>query len=261
MSNLLTPCLFVAHGSPMNAIQKNDYTLKLNEIGNSLKQKVKAIICFSAHWQTEGLFISGADKLKTIYDFSGFPDELYKINYTPSGDNDLTNKVKNVLENFQPRIDNQRGIDHGAWSVLTHLFPKADIPVVLVSQNLDFKLSQHYAIGETLKLLRNEGILFIASGNIVHSFFSYSEDVSAVSPDWAIDFDSKIKEALISKDHNSIIRYRRIYGKSAKLSVPTEEHFIPLLYILGLRNEQDHLTFFYEKFQNSGMSMRSFLFS
>ncbi len=261
MSNLITPCLFVAHGSPMNAIQQNDYTIKLNEIGNNLKEKTKAIICFSAHWQTEGLYISGAEQLKTIYDFSGFPQELYKINYSPKGDQELTVKVKNILENYQAQIDYQRGIDHGAWSILTHLFPKADIPVVLISQNLNFKLAEHYAIGEALKLLRNEGILFIASGNIVHSFFSYSEDIAAPSPDWALDFDSKMKEAIITKDHNSIIRYRRIYGKSAKLSVPTEEHFIPLLYILGLRNEFDNLNFFYEKFQNSGMSMRSFLLS
>nr|BFD32366.1 4,5-DOPA dioxygenase extradiol [Pigmentibacter ruber] len=259
MQNINTPCLFIAHGSPMNAIGKTDFSIKLNEIGNSLKNKINAIVCFSAHWRTEGLFISGANSLRTIYDFSGFPNELSNIVYTPQGSPGLAKRVKAELKDFSPILDDNRGIDHGAWSILIHLFPLADIPVVLISQNLDFKLTQHYEIGKILRPLRDENILFIGSGNIVHSFFSFSPDISAPTPDWAIFFDEKIKNALENKDHNTILRYRRLFGKSAKLAVPTEEHFIPLLYIIGLESESDQIEFFYDKFQNSSMSMRSFI--
>ena len=140
------------------------------------------------------------------------------------------------------------------------MFPLADIPTVLLSLNLDFKLSQHYDVGKLLKPLREQGVLIIGSGNIVHSFFSFHEDLNAPSPDWAIDFDQKIKNALMNKNHDEIIKYRRLFGRSAKLSVPTDEHYLPLLYISALQNENDTLTFIYEKFQNSGMSMRSFIY-
>ncbi|WGL59685.1 class III extradiol ring-cleavage dioxygenase [Pigmentibacter sp. JX0631] len=259
MQNENTPCLFIAHGSPMNAIEKSDFSIKLNEIGNSLKNNISSIVCFSAHWRTEGLFISHSHKLKTIYDFSGFPSELSNVVYSPPGNPDLAERLKNELKDFAPILDEKRGIDHGAWSILIHLFPSADIPVVLISQNLDLKLNQHYEIGKILRPFRNEKILFIGSGNIVHSFFSFSQDISAPSPEWATSFDEKIKSALENKDHNTIIKYRRIFGKNAKLSVPTEEHFIPLLYIIGLESDTDQIEFLYEKFQNSSMSMRSFM--
>ncbi|KAB8040895.1 4,5-DOPA dioxygenase extradiol [Silvanigrella paludirubra] len=253
------PCLFIAHGSPLNAILQNEYTETLQFIGNELKPLVKSILCISAHWRTEGVYISGAEKLSTIYDFSGFPEELYKINYNPNGNIELTNKIFSLLSKYNPKIDAKRGIDHGAWSILIHLFPHYDIPVVQLSLNLDFKLQQHYEISSLLKPLREEGVLIIGSGNIVHSFFAFSDEKNAESPDWAIEFDHTIKKALIEKNHETIIKYRRLFGKSAKLSVPTEEHYIPLLYIIGLQQEKDKIRFIYEKFQNSGMSMRSFI--
>ena len=261
MKKTNTPCLFIAHGSPMNAIEKSDFSTKLNELGNLLKNSITSIVCFSAHWRTEGLFISNSQNLKTIYDFSGFPSELSNIVYSPPGNPELAERLKNELKDFTPILDERRGIDHGAWSILIHLFPLADIPVVLISQNLNFKLNQHYEIGKILSPFRKEKILFIGSGNIVHSFFSFSQDISAHTTEWATSFDEKIKNALENKDHNTILKYRRLFGKNAKLSVPTEEHFIPLLHIIGLEAESDRIVFIYEKFQNSSMSMRSFMLS
>jgi 4,5-DOPA dioxygenase extradiol len=158
------------------------------------------------------------------------------------------------LSQYDPKIDAKRGIEHGAWSILIHLFPHYDIPVLQLSLNLDFKLQQHYEIRSLLKPIREEGVLIIGSG-----IFAFSEEINAESPDWAIEFDHSIKKALIEKNHETIIKYRRLFGKSAKLSVPTDEHYIPLIYIIGLQNEKDQIRFIYEKFQNSGMSMRSFI--
>ena len=254
-----TPALFIGHGSPVNAIMKSSYTNTILELGLQLKSRINSIVCISAHWNTEGIYITGAKKLNTIYDFSGFHDELYEIKYSPKGNIDLALKIQALLSEFQPKIDDERGIDHGAWSVLVHMFPKADIPVIQLSLNLNFKTIDHYKAAALLKPLRKEGVLFIGSGNIVHSFFSFKKEIDAPTPDWAIDFDLKIKEALIQHNHDSIVRYRRVFGKSAKLSVPTEEHYLPLIYIAALQEEHEKIEFIYENFQNSGMSMRSFM--
>ncbi len=154
----------------------------------------------------------------------------------------------------------KRPIDHGAWSVLNHLFPKADIPVVQLSCNLNFKTSEHYKMAELLKPLREKDILILGSGNIVHSFYAYNPEEKTPPPDWAVEFDDKIKEALLNHDHETIIRYRRIFGKIGKISVPTEDHYIPLLYALGAQTPKEKITFLHEGFQNGAMSMRSFYF-
>ncbi|APJ03632.1 dioxygenase [Silvanigrella aquatica] len=250
--------MFIGHGSPLNAIIRNDYTETLAHLGRNISKNINSIVCISAHWNTEGIFITGAENLKTIYDFSGFPDELYQIKYAPKGNPKLAQEMQLLLKDYSPQIDFNRGLDHGAWSVLVHMFPKVDIPVLQLSLNLNFRTADHYKLALLLKPLRKEGILFLGTGNIVHSFFSFDQDINAPSPQWAIDFDLNIKKALIERDHNSIIRYRRIFGRSAKLSVPTEEHYLPLLYIIALQEEAESVNFIYEKFQNSGMSMRSF---
>ena len=253
------PLIFIGHGSPENAILENNYVKKIKQFGKTLIQNVNTIVCISAHWNTEGVWTSGADKLNTIYDFSGFPEDLYKIKYEPKGNKELALKIKNMLLDYEVSIDEKRGIDHGAWSVLMHLYPDARIPVIQISLNLNFKTVDHYKMAQLLKPLRDEGILFIGSGNIVHSFFSFSPEENAVTPDWAKDFDNNIKTALKNQDHNSIIRYRRIFGKNAKKSVPTEEHFLPLIYIIGLQEKEENVNFIYEEFQNASMSMASFI--
>ncbi|WP_338637656.1 class III extradiol ring-cleavage dioxygenase [Spirobacillus cienkowskii] len=258
MSSIM-PLIFIGHGSPKNAILENNYVKKIKHFGKTLIQNVNTIVCISAHWNTEGVWISGAEKLNTIYDFSGFPEDLYKIKYEPKGNKELALKIKNMLLDYEVSIDEKRGIDHGAWSVLMHLYPDARIPVIQLSLNLNFKTADHYKMAQLLKPLRNEGILFIGSGNIVHSFFSFSPEENAATPDWARDFDNNIKTALKNRDHNSIIRYRRIFGKNAKKSVPTEEHFLPLIYIIGLQEKEENVNFIYEEFQNASMSMLSFI--
>ena len=254
----LLPALFIAHGSPMNIIANNDFTKSISSYAEKIKPHIKSILCISAHWQSEGVKVTGANRLETIYDFSGFPEELSQIKYNPIGNEGLTNEVYSLLKDFKPEIDKKRGIDHGAWSVLHHMFPKADIPYVQLSCNLDFRTSEHYAMAKQLAPLREKGVLIIGSGNIVHSFYAYDAEDKTPPPDWAVEFDDKIKEALLKNDHETIIRYRRIFGKIGKVSVPTEDHYIPFLYAIGVQKPDEKIKFIYEGFQNGAMSMRSF---
>lgn len=257
--NKRAPTMFVGHGSPMNSIANNIYTQSLFQIGENLKNKINAILCISAHWQTEGIYVSASQNQKIIYDFSGFPDELYKVKYPAPGSEDLAKKVTILLSDQNAKLDYIRGLDHGCWCVLKHMFPKADIPTVQLSLNLNFRTKDHYSVASQLKSLREEGILILGSGNIVHSFYSFNPNENADPPEWGIEFDSKIKLALINNDHDSIIQYRKIFGKIAKLSVPTDEHYLPILYTIALQQEEEKVQFIYEGFQNSSFSMRSLI--
>lgn len=256
----IAPCAFFGHGSPMNIIAKNEYTQTLKSFGQKIKNQITSILCISAHWQTEGVFVTGSQQYKTIYDFSGFPESLYQVQYNAPGLPSLAKSVSLCLKDYHAEIHPTRGLDHGTWSVLVHLFPEADIPVVQLSCNLNFKTSEHYEMGKLLRSFREQGVFIMGSGNIVHSFYEYDEDEKYPAPVWAIEFDAMMKECLLKKDHLSIQRYRRLYGKNAKLSVPTEDHFVPLLYPLALQSDKETTKFIYEGFQNGAMSMRSFAF-
>jgi len=249
------PILFVGHGSPMNAIENNNFTIAWREIGQIVKPK--AILMVSAHWFTHGTFTQDAEDPRVVNDMYGFPKALYQVNYQVCGDKHLTQRIMECLERKVP-INNEWGIDHGAWSVLNHMYPEKDVPVVQLSIDADLKPEEYYAIGKQLSVLRDEGVFIIGSGNIVHNL-SLADWEMESGYDWADYFDHEIKEAILAKKHDLCIRYKEL-GEEATLSVPTIDHYSPLLYILGASREDDHIKVFNENRVFGSGSMTSYLF-
>lgn len=250
----LMPALFVGHGSPMNAIEDNAFSRAWTAMGISLPRP-KAIVCISAHWQTDGTRITAMPNPKTIYDFYGFPQPLYERRYPAPGAPDLARSIQQAIPDPVVQLDLDWGLDHGTWSVLCRMFPEAEIPVLQVS--LDFKLSpsDHYQMGQQLKYLRSRGILIIGSGNMVHNLGAMAwKDIAF---DWARDFDARLTDLISAGNHQQLIDYQTL-GDNAVLAIPTNEHYLPLLYILGMRDKADHLAFFCEKITLGSISMRSF---
>lgn len=249
------PALFIAHGSPMNAIMDNEYTKRLNKLGEELG-KPKAIMVISAHWYINDTFITAQDSPKEIYDFYGFPEELYKVKYSTSGADKYIKMAFEELKNYNVKLSNTWGLDHGAWSVLRHIFPKADVPVFQLSLNALKNEEYHYNLGKKLVKLREQGILVLGSGNIVHNLRQMKYNENDEPYKWAVDFDKFIADAIINDDHDKLINYKN-YGQSALLSVPTDEHFLPLLYVAALKEEKDEVEFIFEGIENGSLSMRS----
>ena len=251
------PALFVGHGSPMNAIAENDFTRALSRQAALLPAKPKAILCISAHWETHGTRVTVSPAPRTIHDFRGFPPELFAIEYPAPGSLELAARVRLLFKEDQVQGDEQWGLDHGSWSLLRHMYPAADVPVVQLSLDRGLNPEQHYALARKLRPLREEGVLILGSGNIVHSlrFIQWSED--AAPYDWAVEFDAAIGEFLLQGNHEGLTHYRELLGRSAELSVPTDEHYLPLLYAAAVQGEDEQLSFFYEGLQNASISMRS----
>jgi len=248
------PVLFIGHGSPMNAIADNSFTQTLSKLGK-LYPAPKAILCISAHWMTEGTWITRMPRPKTIHDFYGFPDELFQIQYPAPGDPEIADLISTTIHEPKISPDNETwGLDHGTWSVLRHIFPNADVPVLQLSLNMEQQAQYHYELGKQLRTLRDQGILIVGSGNVVHNLRKISWESDAEPFDWAIEFDDWIRAKLQSRDFDSIING---FNKSeaGKLSVPTSEHFLPLLYILGASYEEDKLKFEFQGIQNGSISM------
>lgn len=222
----------------MNALAQNQYSQAWIEFVN-LIQKPKAILVISAHWETEGVKITSNKMQKTIHDFYGFPSELFGVQYNPKGDENLVKRVCELVSEAQP--DSSWGLDHGAWSVLKHIYPQANIPVIQLSLDHKKTPQQHYEIAQKLLPLREEGVLIIASGNIVHNLRMLKWDNDQQPYSWAIEFNSAIKNAILNGEHEAIKNYQKFEG--AKESVPTPEHFIPLIYILALKKKMRKLKF------------------
>ena len=253
--NKKMPVLFIGHGSPMNAVLDNEYT---KAIANSTQNipRPQAILVISAHWETDGTFITSADSPEQIYDFYGFPEELYNLKYKPTGANKYAQMVVGELKDSNVKLTDKWGLDHGTWAVLTHMYPKADIPVFQMSLNRLGDEEYHYNLGRKLSKLRGKGILIIGSGDIVHNLRIMDYDMNATPFEWATEFDNYICDAVVNRKHDNIISYQKL-GKSAELSVPTKEHYLPLLYIAGLQEESDEVSFIYKGIQHSSMSMTS----
>jgi len=252
-STFRMPAMFVGHGSPTNAIYNNDFSQAWAEVGESISRP-KAILCISAHWGTDGTRVTAMKQPKTIHDFFGFPQALYEMQYPAEGLPELARLTEQTIRKTHVEMDFDWGLDHGAWSVLCRMFPNADIPVVQLSLDLNKEPEFHYELGMELKTLRNKGVLIIGSGNIVHNLMTMSWKDTAY--DWALEFDEKMKQFILSGDHGSITNYKKL-GKAASLSVPTNEHFLPLLYILALQDKEDKISFFAEKVTLGSISMRS----
>jgi len=247
------PALFVGHGNPMNAIETNEFSLAWADAAQALP-KPAAILCISAHWETEGTRVTAMDRPKTIHDFYGFPRQLYEVQYPAPGSKDLAALTKDAIRNTRVAMDLDWGLDHGAWSVLSRMFPGADVPVIQLSLDRTKDPSFHYAMGQELRGLRDRGVLIVGSGNIVHNLRMINWEDGAY--DWALEFDAKIKERILSGDHESIVHYDRL-GRTAALAVPTNEHYLPLLYILALQDAGDRIGFFAEGLTLGSISMRS----
>lgn len=259
-TNTKMPTLFLGHGSPMNAIENNEFTKALLKLGSNLPRP-KAILMISAHWETNGTWVTGMEKPKTIHDFYGFPKALFDIQYPASGLPKLANDLSTKIVDPNIRVENAKwGLDHGTWSVLRHIFPNADIPVLQLSIDRTKPMGFHFEMGEKLKYLRNQGVMIMGSGNIVHNLKEISWDVNAKPHDWAIEFDEWVKEKLVSRNFKPLVN-EPLSSRAGKLSVPTLEHYLPLLYVLGASESKDVISFDYEGIQNASASMRCFQLS
>ncbi|SMO68524.1 4,5-DOPA-extradiol-dioxygenase [Solitalea koreensis] len=252
------PVLFVGHGNPMNAVEDNEYTRGWKLIGQKM-ERPKAILVISAHWLTRGTFVTVMPKPRTIHDFRGFPDKLFAVQYPAPGSPELAEQVKQQIELAEIILDHEWGLDHGTWSVLAQMFPNADVPVFQLSIDYTKPASWHYELAKELTFLRSKGVLIIGSGNVVHNL--HLADFHGGSPyDWASEFDQKVKNMLAEGDHRSLIEYEKL-GKEALLSIPTTEHYLPLLYTIGLQQQEDHISFPVEGMDLKSISMRTVLFN
>ena len=249
------PVLFIGHGHPMNALFDNSFTQALQGIRKGI-QKPNAIMVVSAHWQTNGTFVSVNPAPQTIYDFGGFDEKLFQVKYEPKGHPALAREVIRELPLVQE--DHEMGLDHGAWTVLKFIYPEADIPVFQLSIDYTQSPSTHYEIAKALRKLREKGVLIIGSGNIVHNLRRVDfYNIDAQTQDWAMEFDTVVKDKLDRRDFNTLVNYRQL-GSSALLAVPTEDHYIPMIYALGLGYENERIHYLYEGFQFGNISMRCF---
>ena len=247
------PALFVGHGSPTNAIEDNEFSRSWAEAGSALPRP-RAILCVSAHWETQGTYVTAMQNPKTIHDFFGFPQALFEMQYPAPGSQELARLACASIHETEVRLDQEWGLDHGAWSVLSRMFPAADIPVVQLSLDRGREPEAHNELARDLRALRKRGVLILGSGNLVHNLGRLVWQDTAY--DWALEFDERVKRLIASGDHDAIIQYQRL-GQAARLAVPTNEHFLPLLYILALQERNEAIRFFTEKVTLGTISMRS----
>lgn len=253
------PAIFVGHGSPMNVIEENNpFNQKFAEITRTFT-KPKAILCISAHWYSKELEVQSGANPKMIYDFYGFPPQLSRVQYPASGNPRLAAQIQQLLAPEEVRLNPDRGYDHGAWAVLKHLYPEADIPVIQLSLDRTKPASWHFALAQKLKSLREQGVLILASGNIVHNLSALSyEHINRLDAgyDWAYEFRDQINRAIAGNNIELLTHIERL-GWPAMLSVPTPEHYLPLLYVVAMREEQDNVELFNDHLVGGSLSMTS----
>jgi 4,5-DOPA dioxygenase extradiol len=250
------PVLFVGHGNPMNAIEKNEFSGKWISLAQSLP-KPKSIVCISAHWETMGTAVTAMSNPKTLHDFGGFPQALFDVQYPAPGNPELAEEIIRKVTKVKISPDLNWGLDHGCWSLLCHMYPSADIPVVQLSLAMDKPPLYHYELAKELSFLRDEGILLIGSGNIVHNLRRV-EWQNQGGAEWAIKANEKIKELILANNYQSLIDYP-ILGKEVQLAIPTTEHYLPLLYIMALKQADEEISFFNDKLVMGSLSMTSLI--
>jgi 4,5-DOPA dioxygenase extradiol len=249
------PVLFIGHGSPMNAIEKNEFSDEWQLMGKSLPRP-NAILCISAHWETKGTFVTAMEKPQTIHDFGGFPQALFDVQYPAPGNPQLATETKNMVSRTKVALDNKWGLDHGAWSVIRVMYPAADIPVIQMSLDYYQNPQFHYDLGKELVKLREKGILIIGSGNMVHNLRMLSWNQPEQGFDWALEANSKFKKLILENNHQQLINYKSL-GREVELAVPTPEHYLPLLYTLALKSENEEVSFFNDKPVMGSLTMTS----
>ncbi len=248
------PVLFLGHGTPMNAIEENEYTLGFKKVAKNLP-KPNAIICVSAHWLTRGTKITAMENPRTIHDFGGFPQKLHDVNYPAKGNNELAKETQKLfLPDNKIELDHEWGLDHGTWSVLKHLYPNADIPVLQLSIDYYKSAEYHFELAKKLAKLRHKGVLIIGSGNIVHNLKRLDKNTSKY--DWGNEAKEKLNKLILDDNFKPLLDYKKL-GKEVQLAIPTPDHYFPLIYTLGLKEKKDTIKLFNDSLQNPRISMTS----
>ncbi len=251
------PVLFLGHGSPMNAIQENEFVAQFRKVGNEIPRP-QAILCVSAHWETDGTQVTAMATPRTIHDFGGFPPELFATQYPAPGSPELAAGTKELVTSTTVGLDKEWGLDHGAWSVIKHLYPKADVPVVELSLDRSLSPAQHYALAKELGALRDRGVLIVGSGNLVHNLrlVAWDRINENFGFDWALEAQEIMNKAILSGDHQALMNYTKL-GSAVQMAIPTPEHFLPLLYTLALQQPGEQPSLFNDKPIGGGTTMTS----
>ncbi|HTB05608.1 MAG TPA: 4,5-DOPA dioxygenase extradiol [Bacteroidia bacterium] len=252
------PVLFLGHGNPMNAIEENEFTKGWQDAAKSIPRP-NAILCISAHWETDGTFVTAMNKPETIHDFGGFPKPLFDFQYPAPGDPELAQQAKLGITKTIIGLNTDWGLDHGAWVVASRLYPKADIPIIQLSLNYGKSADWHYELAKELAFLRRKGVLIIGSGNVVHNLgmLNWKDDKPF---DWAIDANETVKKLITAHDYKSLANYKAL-GSAMQLAVPSAEHYLPLMYTLALQEENENISFFNDKTVMGSISMTSLIIS
>lgn len=252
------PVLFLGHGSPMNAIEENEFVRGFRNIGKDIPTP-KAILIISAHWETKGTLVTAMQKPRTIHDFGGFPQALFDVQYPAPGSPELATETKRLIKKVQVGLDESWGLDHGAWSVVKHLYPKADVPIIQMSIDYTQGAQYHYDLAKELSSLRKKGILIIGSGNMVHNLGMVAWDklnTDSYGYDWAIEANDKMKHLILSDNHQPLIHFKS-QGRAFDLAIPSPEHYLPLLYTLALKESNEQASFFNDKPVGGSLTMTS----
>ena len=252
------PALFIGHGSPMNGIEDNEFSRDWEKLGQEIPLP-KAVLCISAHWLTRGTYITAMPEPRTIHDFGGFPSELYDVQYPAPGEPKLAGEIKNIIQKTSAGLDHEWGLHHGTWSVVRRMYPEADIPVLQISIDYYRPPGYHYELAKELNTLRKKGVLIIGSGNMIHNLRMVAWDrinEPGYGFDWALEMNENFKRLILEKDHEALINYNGL-GQAAALSVPTPDHYYPLLYVLALQEDKESPKFFNDKTVAGSLSMTS----
>lgn len=255
------PVLFIGHGSPMNGIEDNAFSSRWEKLGKEIPEP-KAVLVVSAHWLTRGTHVTAMERPRTIHDFGGFPQELFQVQYPAPGDPELANATRSLIKSTTVGLDHDWGLDHGAWTVVRRMYPKAQIPIVQLSIDYDKPASYHYNLAKELKALRKKGVLILGSGNMVHNLRMIdwrNLNTENYGYDWAIEMHHLFKDKIRNGDHKAMIDYLKL-SPAARLAVPTPDHYYPLMYILGLQDEKEEPEFFNDKLVAGSLNMTSVRF-
>lgn len=257
-AEIVMPVLFIGHGSPTNAIEDNEFSQRWQKMGKEIPQP-KAVVVISAHWLTKGTFVTAMSQPKTIHDFGGFPQVLFDIQYPAPGNPELATEIQKMIVNPAVELDHDWGLDHGTWSVVKHMYPNADIPVLQLSIDYHKPAQYHYELAKQLLNLRKKGVLIIGSGNMVHNLRMVAWDkmnVDNYGYDWALEMNDIFKSKISNKDHQALFNYERL-NSAAKLAIPTPDHYFPLIYSLALQTDNDKIEFFNDKAVGGSLTMTS----
>jgi 4,5-DOPA dioxygenase extradiol len=252
-----TPLLFIGHGSPMNGIENNQFSEQWEAIGREVPNPT-AVICISAHWLTRGTFVTAMEKPKTIHDFGGFPKALFDVEYPALGSPAIAEETKKLITKAEVHLDHDWGLDHGTWTVIRHIYPKANIPILQLSIDYYQSPQYHYELAQELAVLRRKGVLIIGSGNMVHNLrmVDFQRINGSYGYDWAIEINDTFKKYIAEGNHKPLINYESL-GQAAKLAIPTPDHYYPLLYILGMQEKNEEATFFNDVAVGGSLTMTS----